>query len=237
MLSTIASSSLSWTGSNKFSIIGFSLGAPISIQFITAFPWLIEGVVLLGPAGLLRSLPLSYQKIRFAPQPLELGDPNMKPMVEDCLGVDTSCPMQQRLSKSSSRPDASSSMSDKASNGLQSLDMGALKQWQYEFNEGHVYAFYDTVRHGPSVGQDALYKKFGELLSVGPQSQTALGVDKVLIVFGKDDDVVVGSETTKDMLKLFTFEKVEVRYVPGTHDFVYPNSKTISDLIFETWSL
>ena len=55
------SSSLSWLGSdNSFSIVGYSLGGPISLAFAGAFPESVRSLVLFGPAGLLHRLPEGY---------------------------------------------------------------------------------------------------------------------------------------------------------------------------------
>lgn len=50
----LASSSLSWTGPNSFSILGYSLGGGIAVNFASCFPSLISSVILLAPSGLIR---------------------------------------------------------------------------------------------------------------------------------------------------------------------------------------
>ncbi|KAJ1331546.1 2-hydroxy-6-oxonona-2,4-dienedioate hydrolase [Microdochium nivale] len=54
ILLVLASSSLSWTGDNALSIVGYSLGGGIAANFAAAFPHMVETLILLAPAGLIR---------------------------------------------------------------------------------------------------------------------------------------------------------------------------------------
>jgi pimeloyl-ACP methyl ester carboxylesterase len=51
ILCVIASSPISWTGSNGFAIIGYSLGGGIAASFTYHFPNLIKSLVLIAPSG------------------------------------------------------------------------------------------------------------------------------------------------------------------------------------------
>lgn len=67
----LASSPVSWTDEGcSFSMVGFSLGGSITMSFAGLFPHLVESIVLLGPAGLLRRMPLDYNYFGFAIQRL-----------------------------------------------------------------------------------------------------------------------------------------------------------------------
>ncbi|KAL9088661.1 MAG: hypothetical protein Q9159_002997 [Coniocarpon cinnabarinum] len=236
----INSSPIAWTGPHKFSIVAFSLGAPISLDFITAFPWLIERVIFLAPAGLIRALPESYSQIRNAAAPLERHDPKMRTMVEAILGVNADEPMQKALvtkvKDNGSHLGQDQILQAEPSEPIE-FDMGALLQWQYEFNEGHVYALYDTIRHGPSVGQEHLWSRFAGLMTEKVQSQprNTLSRTKLIVVFGADDDVVVRAEAKEDILEILPDDKVDFARVPGSHGFVYPNSNQIVDIIAHAW--
>ena len=242
ILFAITSSPLSWTGPHTFSIIAFSLGGLISLDFITTFPWLVEAVVMLGPAGLLRELPAEYKAITNATQALDQSDPRMRKIVEEILGVNPGCPLrkaaqeEQEVSKyapaENTHPDASLPTSS-------DLDMGALLQWQYEFNQGHIYAFYDTVRHCPLMNSEFLWRDFCKLLTEENPSQppSKLSESSLLVIFGGEDQVVVGQETKEDILKFVPRERVHFMTVPGGHGFVYPNSDAITEAIADHWGL
>ncbi|KAH9909370.1 alpha/beta-hydrolase [Xylariomycetidae sp. FL2044] len=54
ILLVLASSPLSWTGSDGLNVIGYSLGGGIAASFAAAFPDMVQTLVLLAPAGLIR---------------------------------------------------------------------------------------------------------------------------------------------------------------------------------------
>lgn len=54
ILLVLASSRLAWTGEGGLSVVGYSLGGGIAANFAAAFPHLVETLVLLAPAGLIR---------------------------------------------------------------------------------------------------------------------------------------------------------------------------------------
>jgi len=53
ILIAVTSSSLPWA-TEGFALVGYSLGGGIVVDFSTAFPSMVSGVVLLAPAGLIR---------------------------------------------------------------------------------------------------------------------------------------------------------------------------------------
>lgn len=61
ILSILASSPLAWTGPSRFSIVGYSLGGGIAVNFVSYFANLISSVILLAPSGLIRSHHFSWQ--------------------------------------------------------------------------------------------------------------------------------------------------------------------------------
>ena len=61
ILFVLASSRISWTGPKRFSILGYSLGGGIAVNFASCFPNLISSVVLLAPSGLIRPYHFGWQ--------------------------------------------------------------------------------------------------------------------------------------------------------------------------------
>ncbi|KAF2231152.1 alpha/beta-hydrolase [Viridothelium virens] len=64
----LASSPLSWTGSaststktDRFTLVGYSLGGCISLNFTATFPHLVSDLVLIAPAGLIRDKHVAWQ--------------------------------------------------------------------------------------------------------------------------------------------------------------------------------
>lgn len=213
-----------------FSIIAFSLGGPISLAFADIYTSSIRSLVLLGPAGLLRKLPDGYddplmQNPDRAPSPEALRE-----KVRQVLEVAPSAPnLNVRSSQARVAPArASPSRVDR------DFGMQELLQWQFDHHQGHVHSFQDTIRYGP-LQHDSSWKKICDVISGRTLPGTALHNSKLLVFFGRDDGVVVGEETTEDILKLLPSSHLQVEYLPGGHGFPYPNSEKITRTILAFW--
>lgn len=112
--------------------------------------------------------------------------------------------------------------------------MAGILQWQFDHHQGHVHSFQDTIRYGPLQTEDP-WRKVCDMITGQTRTDTSLGHSKVLVFFGKDDGVVVGEETTDDILKLLPASHLQVEYLPGGHGFPYPNSEEITQTIISSW--
>lgn len=215
----------------KFSIIAFSLGAPISFAFAAAYPSAVQSFVLLGPAGLLRKLPDGYNDQLMHQPELSPSPEAIREKVREILGVAPSGPAldiqldTRRVVSVGAGP----------SRVEKSFDMGGILQWQFDHHQGHIHSFQDTVRYGPLQTRE-LWSKVCDIIAGRARPDTALHNSKLLIVFGKDDGVVVGEETTEDILKLLPSSHLQAEYLPGGHGFPYPNSEKITRTILSFWS-
>ncbi|KAI1738158.1 Alpha/Beta hydrolase protein [Xylaria scruposa] len=232
ILLALTSSPLSWTGNgNSFSIVAFSLGGPISLAFAGAFPEAVRSLVLLGPAGLLRKLPEGYEDQLMHHPELAPSKEAIREKVRQILGVVPSGPAlkilpgQKRLNTLENSP----------SRVEKSFDMGAVFQWQFDYHQGHVHSFQDTVRFGPLQGREDLWGKVCDIIAGRTRPDSPLHESKLLVFFGRDDNVVVGEETTEDILKLLPSNHLQVEYLPGGHGFPYPNSEKITETILSFW--
>jgi pimeloyl-ACP methyl ester carboxylesterase len=76
ILLALASSPLPWSGTNGFSIIGYSLGGGISASFTDTFPNLVQSLVLVTPSGIVKQSHIAwsskflYQTEGILPEPL-----------------------------------------------------------------------------------------------------------------------------------------------------------------------
>lgn len=61
ILIVLASSSIAWAGPSSFSILGYSLGGGIVVNFVSCFPNLVSSVILLAPSGLIRPHHFGWQ--------------------------------------------------------------------------------------------------------------------------------------------------------------------------------
>lgn len=214
----------------KFSIIAFSLGAPISLAFAAAYPSSIRSLVLLGPAGLLRQLPEGYDdrlmhQPEFAPSPEVIRE-----KVREILAVAPSGPaLDIRLGTKRVVP-----VTTCPSRVHRGFDIGAILQWQFDHHQGHIHSFQDTIRYGPLQAED-LWRNVCDMIAGRARPDTAMLNSKLLVFFGEDDGVVVGSETTEDILKLLPASNLQTEYLPGGHGFPYPNSETITRTVLLFW--
>ncbi|KAI0015390.1 Alpha/Beta hydrolase protein [Xylariomycetidae sp. FL0641] len=227
----VMSSPLSWTGSgNTFSLVAFSLGCPISLAFTGMFPDSVRSLVLLGPAGLIRTLPDEYLDLMRQPELAPFSDV-LREKVGKALGVSPSpSPASiRRGERQESSPGRGPSRVDRT------FDPGAIVQWQFDQHHGHVHSFHNTVRYGPLWHCESIYGKVCDIIAGRTRPDVPLHKTKLLVFFGQDDDVVVGSETNEDILKLLPSEHLRVEYVPGGHGFPYPNSEKITQTMLSFW--
>lgn len=213
-----------------FSIVAFSLGAPISLAVAAAYPSSIRSFVLLGPAGLLRKLPEGYDD-QLMHQPELAPSPDViREKVREILGVAPSGPaLDIQLGKRRVVP-----VGKCPSRVERSFDMAGILQWQFDHHQGHVRSFQDTIRFGPLQAED-LWRKVCDMIAGRARPDTDLHNAKLLVFFGKDDGVVVGEDTTEDILKLLPASHLQVAYLPGGHGFPYPNSEEITQTIISSW--
>lgn len=226
------SSPLSWTGNgNSFSIIAFSLGGPISLAFAGAFPSSIRSLVLLGPAGLLRKLPDGYEDQLMHHPELAPSQESLREKVRQILEVAPSGPaLNIQLDQKRVIPlEIGPSCVEK------SFDMEGILQWQFDHHQGHVHSFQDTIRYGPLQKREDLWRPVCDIIAGRTRSDTALHKSKLLVFFGRDDGIVVGEETTEDILKLLPSGHLQVEYLPGGHGFPYPNSEKITQTVLSFW--
>lgn len=227
------SSSLSWLGSgDSFSIVGYSLGGPISLAFAGAFPELVRSLVLFGPAGLLHRLPEGYDDSILLHPELAPSKEAIREAVRQILGVKPSDP-PLIITRDQ---EGAASLEGGPCRVEQSFDMAAIYQWQFDYHKGHVHSFQDTVRYGPLQHREDLWSKVCDILAGRTRPDSPLHGSKLLAFFGRDDDIVVGQETTEDILKLLPPDHLQVEYLPGGHGFPYPNSEKITQTILSFWN-
>jgi pimeloyl-ACP methyl ester carboxylesterase len=227
-LLALMSSPISWIGNGiTFSMVGYSMGGPISLAFAGAFPSSVRSMVLFGPAGLLRKLPEGYD------DPILLNPPSQEALrdkVQEVLGVNSSGPA---LNNSETAHPVPPLVFPWAVNQI--FDLPALLQWQFDHNEGHIHAFQESTKYGPLQHQEDVWTKTRDIFAGKTHPESPLYDSTLLVYFGDEDNIVVGNETTEDILRLLPANHLKVEYVPGSHSFPYPNSETIAQGIISFW--
>lgn len=190
----LSSSTLSWTGtlSEGFSMIGFSLGGSVVMSFAATFPYLVNSVVLLAPAGLVRTLPEGYGSIFFRHRSF-VPTIYLRRLVATIIGVSSS--IHRPKARVKSEPVTTDN-----------LDLPALWQWQFDKHEGFVDAFIDTTQNGPLQRQHEGWKKALDIISGHSTGSSSTNVPcrlydtKFLVICGDSDGIVVADEVREDIM-------------------------------------
>ena len=200
------------------------------MSFAAHFPQLVNSIILLAPAGILRSMPDDYENtfIRF---PSLVPASYLRRIVGKILGVALVIPpVKSELEVSHSRKSFYP-------------DVPAIVQWQFDFHKGFLYSFVNTIKYGPIMHQQPDWIKTcsmirGEIQEAGSAPPSKLHNSKLLVIFGDADGVVVAKEVSEDLETLLGGkEHLVVKMVPGGHGFPVPSSEQIIQYISEFWNL
>lgn len=235
----LASSPISWTGDNSFSIVGYSLGGGIASSFTYHFPNLIRSLVLITPGGLVREKHIAWQSYflyrtqgimpEFAIRWLvrrKLNNPaatqastDLKVQVDDAVGAEIG-----------SQSNHMSRMMDSA------------VQWQLDHHDGFIPAFISAIRHAPITAQFNTYKKIGERLRVQKEKShdlstfgNGLAGAKVILILGAKDNVVIPEEHAADYRELLGDDHLETIIMDAGHDLPISQPKELADRLWNTW--
>ena len=240
ILFATASSPISWTGSESFSIVAFSLGGGIAMSFSSYFPYLIDSIILLAPVGILRYLPREYENPCFR-HPQLVPYRYLRRLVGNLLGVSPSPTILD-----SSRSDGEGQTGPEVSQTTKSIDKGvidipAIVQWQFDHHRGFVHSFIDTIKYGPLMHQHSDWKGICNLIK-GDTAHTSFRSNlfngKILVVFGDTDSIVVGKDVSVDLSQMIGGPKhITFKTVQGGHGFPVPSCDEVVEHISEFWDL
>ncbi|KAH0005683.1 alpha/beta-hydrolase, partial [Aureobasidium melanogenum] len=246
ILLVLSSSPLSWTGDgNRFGLIGYSLGGGIAASFTSHFPNLVESLVLIAPAGLMRSERIHWtSKLLYGgllPRRLveylvwrRLGGNDSAPTSSQNLNdndkvtaikaVDEEAPSHPALMRDSSA---------QISARRPSVSIADVVSWQLTHHAGFVPAFVSSIQHAPVSAQHSSWKSIAarQLL---PADQRLLE-SKVLLLLGKDDTVVIADEMCEDAKEVLR-DAVDIRVMDGGHELPVTDADVVAQTILDFWS-
>ncbi|RMZ79200.1 hypothetical protein DV738_g3508, partial [Chaetothyriales sp. CBS 135597] len=198
ILLALASSPLSWTGagSGKFSIIGYSLGGGIAAGFTAYFPNLVDKLILIAPAGLVRQKHVTLtNKILYSegiiPEPILLS------LVRRRLRTPLSGPRQPPPQLQNQQQEEQA-----AENTTLSVEAAAYPQitidravvHQVDHHAGFPAAFVSSFRYGPIRDQDLVWQKVGQHLTATNS--------KALVLLGERDGIIHAEEIQEDAARV-----------------------------------
>lgn len=245
ILFATASSSLSWTGaaSGGFSIIAFSLGGGIVMSFTADFHYLVNSIILLAPAGILRRMPDGYENVFFHLSSVVPSN-YLRTLVGKLLGVNLSTPsiaLKGRQVEDDTDPKIPK---DSERVRQDTLDVSAIVQWQFDHHKGFVHSFINTIIYGPIMHQQSDWKRTSDVIKgvdvTGPMSsrRSKLHNSKILVIFGDADGIVAEKDVSEDIGQLLGSPgHVEFKTVPGGHGFPVPSCDEVVKHICNFWNI
>ncbi|RDL36772.1 uncharacterized protein BP5553_06124 [Venustampulla echinocandica] len=237
ILLAITSSSVAWTPEG-FSVVGYSLGGGIAADFAAHFPALVKGLVLLAPAGLMRP-----EHFGWSSKLLSSGlvpDPVLEWIIRRRLtGGPPNTTTAQKLMKSKSKAtpeaviaaeeikdaDTSNFNSVPLSKNRPNVTVASAVKWQIANNEGFIRSFVSSIKFASISGKAEVWKSLRQL------------EEKVLIIAGKTDPIIVPEELHDDAIEAIGAENVEWRVIHGGHEFPITVPELVVNEISEVWGL
>ncbi|KAJ5202060.1 uncharacterized protein N7498_006723 [Penicillium cinerascens] len=234
----LTSSPIAWTGdaSGKFSMVGYSLGGGIAAAFASFFPHLLSSLVLLAPSGLVRDSQISFQSRLLYSRGL---------MPENLLGylvgrrlragpLVSPKPKNHKLDAADALteelPSQGAAEIQVLSREYPHINIPSAVAWQVNNHSGFVHAFMSSMRHGPILAQRqwSTWARLGEYLSAqnglssGNQSAPGVPIDKVHILCGNNDAIIIKDQLVSDATAALGGNAVFEFYEAG-HEF--PSTK------------
>ncbi|RMZ89093.1 hypothetical protein DV736_g3683, partial [Chaetothyriales sp. CBS 134916] len=237
ILLALSSSSLSWTGSGsgKFSIVGYSLGGGIATGFTSYFTNLVDNLVLIAPAGLIRAHHFSKtNKVLYSegviPEPIllrlvkrrlkkPLSGPRTQPQAQDeTLSVEEAIQAETNIESNSTAA---------LSQAYPDITIERAVAHQVDNHHGFPSAFMSSIRYGPIQDQHPLWQKFGQHLTNTKS--------KALVVLGRHDGIIHSEELQEDAAAVLD-NNVEFRVLDAAHDVPIVRGDQIVDHIWSFWN-
>lgn len=245
ILLALSSSPISWTGSGsgKFSLVGYSLGGGIVTAFASYFPHLLRQLVLLAPSGLIRSEHITFKtqflyshglmpetiltaivKRRLVAGPLV--SPKKEPQGKQFSAEDA---LTEELN--AQKNSANKSVLSRAYPGLVLTD---VVNWQAHTHSGFVPSFMSSMRFGPILKERQLgtWQRLGRILAGSSAGREGLTADRVLILGGINDPIIIKDELVEDVTAALG-GNVQFKFFEAGHEFPSTKYDEVADIIQE----
>ena len=247
----VSSSPLNWM--DGFSIIGYSMGAAIGANFTSYFPHLVEDLVLLAPAGLIRTRHLDWKtKLMYSGL---LPERVIESLVKNRLRTNpnvktTGKPVRTAMpTEQGSDPIAAETANTSGAIPVafgRPVDAEAVVRWQMDHHAGFVPAFFSSFVDAPVRQQherwgmiakrlDAQRAAHGAGVSNKEAERHGLRTGKVLMVLGKSDRAVHSEELEPDAKEVFGEGNLEIAWFDAGHEVPITYADEITEFIWNEW--
>ncbi|KAN0122434.1 alpha/beta-hydrolase [Hyaloscypha variabilis] len=230
ILIAITSSSVAWTPGG-FSVIGYSLGGGIAVDFTVGFPAMVKSLVLLAPAGLIR--PSHFDSISRFMYSNNVPDWLLEWAVSRRL---RGGPIRPQVAKTGDEKHPTTRAEIKGNRdpeyeaavlveGRPHLTIAESVTWQLDHHKGFVKSFCNSIKHSSIERREETWRKLRER------------DDQVLIMAGKTDPVIVADELREDVFEVVGKENVRWRVVDSAHEFPITKVQEVVEEIKSFWKL
>ncbi|KAI1434519.1 Alpha/Beta hydrolase protein [Xylaria sp. CBS 124048] len=239
ILLVLASSPLGWTGRNALSLVGYSLGGGIAVNFAATFPDMVESLVLLSPSGLIRPenigrlsrlvfttgiVPerlLAWMTKSRLRSPIDNAVSKKRPTARELLpGAEKEGFVDLAVQEAIDPPP------QEGPTPLE-LEVTDFVHWSLDHNEGFVPAMMSSIRYAPLMEQQQYWREM---------AKRKPGTTAVLI--GKHDNLIQREDYEEDALPLMGGrDNVFWRIVPGSHNFPFTCPADTLKAIYEFWGM
>jgi pimeloyl-ACP methyl ester carboxylesterase len=250
ILLVLSSSKLAWTGSDRFSLVGYSMGGGISAAFTSFFPELVESLVLLAPGGLMRPSRISRSSrllygnllpafvVNYYVRRRLRGSSGVHPAVGGKAKATT--PVEVAESEVPAHPANAQDSTAPIFPDRPRLSIANAVAWETDAHPGFLASFISSIKYAPISFEHERWRQIGRRCEARRVSSNAdkvpgLDEDKVLIIFGKQDPVVIADEVGEDATAALGTENVKVLRLDGAHDVPVVNSRGCVDAMVEFW--
>lgn len=214
---TLSSSPLHWS---TFTLIGYSLGGALAADFASYFPQLILGLVLIAPGGLIRTCHTTWKsRLLYSTSGLvpefwieSLVAKRLYTGPEEARSIEPEADSVENAEVNKSiRGDAVYASSHHALlPGNPYSTVGAVVDWQIKHHKGFVPAFISSIRYAPVHGEHERWRVLGRNVSQGVGE-----LNKVFVVLGETDPIIVKDEIVEDVRQCLGEDNVEFEVVQG----------------------
>lgn len=257
----LASSPLSWTGSNssttRFSLLGYSLGGGISAAFTYHFPDLVESLVLVAPSGLVRLEHITWQskvlysvglmpefflqwlvrrRMRGGPDWNKHPSTNPSEDAGELKQADSAVSAEVGADEEDSKiargaPAANPESTAQTSILLQHRRADVAATVSWQVDEHEGF----IPAFMSSIRFAPITGQHESWRRIGERLAQRHG--KALMILGAKDPVIVVDEVTADVTEVLGKEQLHVEVVDAGHDLPISKSGEVADRILRFWGM
>jgi len=248
ILMVLASSSLAWTGSDGFHLIGYSLGGAVAVAFARYFPHMVRSLVLVAGGGLIRPDHVSLRS-RILYSTGIFPEWALQHLVRRRL-TPKSGTNEEKMAAEVAEVNAAKRQKNSDASGGESFDnailstrrpgitVSAVMNWQLRYNEGFIPAFMSSIRYAPIYDQREDWEALGELLAARRAEPVPPGLrgGKALFVLGRTDPVIDREELVHDATGLLGEDGMKVIVLDCGHEIGMTKGDAVARLAVGFWN-